>query len=214
MSLLRESDSNRRICRAFLSRALPDETFLLDPSTRETKIDDIAKIIRDTARRTTTASPPALSTDDKPCQMDYRCGRPYESSHLQDKWHIFLNNIVGEDHASTMQYPTSFAFKRDMVRSFFGLHRSARGSQTESDETTGASSRTETSDNAIAPQTEVHYSRSRRDTPTCSSPPKSQQPGIHPHLGPSVVGCHCHALLHFSYRLCLHTRDFRGPGSS
>ena len=62
-----------------------------------------------------------MSTDRDICRTDiaYRCGRPFESSFLEDQQFLFLGHMRGRTDDRQRRFITSFAVSRGMFKNFF-----------------------------------------------------------------------------------------------
>ena len=116
----RES-ADLRMARDFLRQARPDLLYEFDAGSFDTEVQRICGVLTRCKRRRLGPEDPKMSTDRDVCGNDiaYRCGRPFESSFLDDRQYLFLRHMDCNMACRQKRYITSFAVIRAMFKNFF-----------------------------------------------------------------------------------------------
>ncbi len=129
---LSSESADAKMARDFLRQARPDLLYEFDGGVFDTEVRRICDILSRCKRRRLEPETPRMSTDRDVCGMEvtYRCGRPFESSFLDDRRFFFLRHMDSSLDDGQKRYITSFAVSRSMFNNFFGgtdVHGSAPG---------------------------------------------------------------------------------------
>ena len=113
--------ADAKMARDFLRQARPDLLYEFDVGSFDTEVQRICESLARCKKRKLGPENPKISTDRDVCGTDiaYRCGRPFESSFLDDQQFLFLGHMKGRVDDRQRRYITSFAVSRGMFKNFF-----------------------------------------------------------------------------------------------
>lgn len=129
---LNSESADAKMARDFLRQARPDLLYEFDGGVFDTEVQRICDILSRCKRRRLEPETPRMSTDRDVCgtEVTYRCGRPFESSFLDDRRFFFLRHMKSSINDGQKRYITSFAVARGMFNNFFegtDVHDNAPG---------------------------------------------------------------------------------------